>query len=203
MRTVVSSTGPDFVNIWGIEYNPATNKLFVTQLGAGSMYSILRVNASTGDIETGTFFRYASDLFLTASGNLVVGSWTETARIYNQDMIFVGPLGTEQRFFVTQHPTGEPTPTPTQQLHQAEHQQQLQVRQLLRGPSLLLGRVQLRNPGPNKAYDPRTLLQGTVVHLRTTWMVPITAYSGLLQRKRAIRLLIPIPDLHVFGSRQT
>jgi len=113
VRTVVSSTGPDFVNIWGIEYNPATNKLFVTQLGAGSMYSILRVNASTGDIETGTFFRYASDLFLTASGNLVVGSWTETARIYNQDMIFVGPLGTEQRFFVTQHPTGEPTPTPT------------------------------------------------------------------------------------------
>ena len=113
VRTVVSSIGPNFVNIRGIEYNPATDKLFVTQLGAGSMYSILRVNASTGDIETGTFFRYASDLFLTASGNLVVGSWTETARIYNQDMIFVGPLGTEQRFFVTQHPTGEPTPTPT------------------------------------------------------------------------------------------
>jgi len=114
VRTVVSSNGTDFVNIWGIEYNPATNKLFVTQLGTtGSMYSILRVNASTGQIETGTQFNYASDLFLTASGELVVGSWTETARIYNQDMIFVGPLGTEQRFFVTQYPTGGPTPTPT------------------------------------------------------------------------------------------
>ena len=113
VRTVVSSTGPDFVNIWGIEYNPATDKLFVTQLGAGSMYSILRVNASTGEIETGTYLRYASDLFLTASGTLVVGSWTETAQLYNQDLMLVGPLGTEPRFFVTQYPTGSPTPTPT------------------------------------------------------------------------------------------
>jgi hypothetical protein len=114
VRTVVFSNGTDFVNIWGIEYNPATNKLFVTQLGTtGSIYSILRVNASTGQIETGAAFNYASDLFLTASGNLVVGSWTETARIYDQDMTFVGPLGTEQRFFVTQNPTGAPTPTPT------------------------------------------------------------------------------------------
>jgi hypothetical protein len=114
VRTVVSSNGTDFVNIWGIEYNPATNKLFVTQLGTtGSTYSILRVNASTGEIETGAAFNYASDLFLTASGNLVVGSWTESARIYDQDMMFVGPLGTEQRFFVTQHPTCSPTPTPT------------------------------------------------------------------------------------------
>ena len=34
-------------------------------------------------------------------------------------------------------------------------------------------------------------------------MVAVTGYSGLLQRKRAIRLLIPIPDLRVFGSQQT
>jgi hypothetical protein len=114
VRTVVSSNGTDFVNIWGIEYNPATNKLFLTQLGTtGSIYSILRVNASTGEIETGTEFNYASDLFLTSSGNLAVGSWTETARIYNQDFIFVGLLGTEARFFVTEHPTLGPTPTPT------------------------------------------------------------------------------------------
>jgi hypothetical protein len=114
VRTVVFSNGIDFVGIWGIEYNAATNKLFITQLGTtGSKYSILRVNASTGEIETGAAFNYASDLFLTASGNLAVGSWTETARIYNQDMIFVSPLGTEPRFFVTQYPTGEPTPTPT------------------------------------------------------------------------------------------
>jgi hypothetical protein len=114
VRNVVSSNGTDFVNIWGIEYNPATNKLFVTQLGtSGSMYSILRVNASTGEIETGAVLNYASDLFLTASGNLVVGSWTETAQIYDQNMMLVGPLGTDQRFFVTQCPTGGPTPTPT------------------------------------------------------------------------------------------
>lgn len=44
VRAVVSSNGIDFVKIWGIEYNPATNELFVTQLGTtGSIYSILRV----------------------------------------------------------------------------------------------------------------------------------------------------------------
>ena len=114
VRTVVFSNGIDFVNIWGVEYNPATNKLFITQLGTtGSIYSILRVNASTGEIETGALLNYASDLFLTASGNLAVGSWTENAQIYDQDMMLVGPLGNEQRFFVTQYPTAAPTPTPT------------------------------------------------------------------------------------------
>jgi hypothetical protein len=114
VRTVVFSNGIDFVNIWGIEYNPATNKLFVTQLGTtGSIYSILRVNASTGEIETGALLNYASDLFLTASGNLAVGSWTENAQIYDQDMMLVGPLGNEARFFVTQYPTAASTPTPT------------------------------------------------------------------------------------------
>ncbi len=114
VRTVVFTNGIDFVDIRGIEYNPATNKLFVTQLGTtGSKYSILRVNASTGEIETGTLFNYANDLFLTASGNLAVGSWTETARIYNQDLIFVSPLGTDQRQFVTQYLSGQGTPTPT------------------------------------------------------------------------------------------
>jgi hypothetical protein len=114
VRTVVFTNGIDFVDIRGIEYNPATNKLFVTQLGTtGSKFSILRVNASTGEIETGTLFNYANDLFLTASGNLAVGSWTETARIYNQDLIFVSPLGTDQRQFVTQYLSGQGTPTPT------------------------------------------------------------------------------------------
>jgi FG-GAP-like repeat len=112
VRTVVSATGTDFANIWGIEYNPATNKLFVTQLGTtASIYSILRLNASTGEIETGSLFQYASDLFLTGSGDLIVGSWTQKARIYSQDMTSLGPLGTEQRFFVTQFPVNGSTPT--------------------------------------------------------------------------------------------
>ena len=71
------------------------------------------LNASTGEIETGTLFNYANDLFLTASGNLAVGSWTETARIYNQDLISVSPLGTDQRQFVTHHLSAQGTPTPT------------------------------------------------------------------------------------------
>ena len=47
VRTVVFSNGTDFVNIWGIEYNPATNKLFITQLGTtGSKYSSSASDAS-------------------------------------------------------------------------------------------------------------------------------------------------------------
>ena len=153
VRTVVSSTGPDFVNIWGIEYNPATDKLFVTQLGAGSMYSILRVNASTGDIETGTYLRYASDLFLTASGNLVVGSWTETAQIYNQDLILWDPSGPNRGFLLHNI---LPAVRPRHPLHHQQLQPHHHRRPPARGDAhRRQGPVQLRTPGPNKAYDPR------------------------------------------------
>jgi hypothetical protein len=115
VRTVVFTDGINFVDMRGIAYNPDTNKLFITQYGTtGSTYSILRVNAATGEIETGTRFNNAIDLFLTDAGTLVVGNTSETARIYDQNMILVGPLGTDQRQFVTQYPTGGgPTPTPT------------------------------------------------------------------------------------------
>ena len=71
--------------------------------------------SSSGEIETGADLNYASDLFLTEADSLVVGSWTETARIYNQDLMFVGPLGTDQRMFVTQYISAQPKSDPNPQ----------------------------------------------------------------------------------------
>jgi hypothetical protein len=103
VRTVVSNHGIDFVDITGIEYDPVTNKLFVAELGVlGAAYTLVRVNASTGAIEAGAFFDNAADLFLTESGTLLVGCWTDTPRIYNENWAFRRWIGTDQRIFVTQ-----------------------------------------------------------------------------------------------------
>ena len=103
VRTVVSNHGIDFVDITGIEYDPVTNKLFVAELGVlGAMYTLVRVNASTGAIEAGAFFDNAADLFLTEAGTLLVGCWTDTPRIYNENWAFRRWIGTDQRIFVTQ-----------------------------------------------------------------------------------------------------
>jgi hypothetical protein len=103
VRTVVSNHGIDFVDITGIEYDPVTNKLFVAELGVlGAAYTLVRVNASTGAIEAGAFFDNAADLFLTESGTLLVGCWTDTPRIYNENWAFRRWIGTDQRLFVTQ-----------------------------------------------------------------------------------------------------
>jgi hypothetical protein len=104
VRTVVSSNGRDFVDIVGIEYDPVTNKLFVTQLGTlASPYFLLRVNPSTGAIEAGAWFDDAGDLFLTQSGTLLVGCWIDAPRVYNENCAFVRTVGTDQRMFVTQY----------------------------------------------------------------------------------------------------
>ena len=106
VRNVVRSNGINFVDIRGIEYNPVTNKIFLTQLGTtGSRYFLMRLNGSTGAFETGGSFYYPDDLFLTQSGNLLVGSSDnfDAPRIYNQNWAFLRAVGTRQRLFVTQY----------------------------------------------------------------------------------------------------
>jgi hypothetical protein len=104
IRTVASSNGIDFVDMRGIAYEPMTGKLFVTQLGtSGSRYLLLRLDASTGRFETGAFFDYADDLFLTSSHTLLVGNSNfDPPRIYNENWAFIRTVGTHPRAFVTQ-----------------------------------------------------------------------------------------------------
>jgi len=97
-------SGASFVDVRGIEYDPAKNKLFATELGYTNFnFQLMRINASTGILEKSVTFNYADDLFLTQSGTLLVGSRTETPRIYMENLNNLGTVGITQRMFITQY----------------------------------------------------------------------------------------------------
>jgi DNA-binding beta-propeller fold protein YncE len=99
----ISPVGNYFTDIRGIEFDPATNNLFVTHLGhTGFFFQLMRIDASTGLLEESTDFTYADDLFLTNSGDLLVGSRSETPRFYSQGLDQTGQLSGSERMFVTQ-----------------------------------------------------------------------------------------------------
>jgi hypothetical protein len=90
----------------GVEYDAATNKIFVTELGnSGTGYfRILKVDGTSGAIETSTNFNYADDLLRTNDGRYVAGSRTQAPGIFDQNLNMIGTLGTETQMFVTQMP---------------------------------------------------------------------------------------------------
>jgi hypothetical protein len=53
-------------------------------------------------LEKNVTFIYGDDMFLTVSGQLLVGSRTEVPRFYDQDLNVLGNLGDQQQMFVTQ-----------------------------------------------------------------------------------------------------
>lgn len=104
-RIVLTGGGFDehFNDIRGLEYNPATNILFVTHLGgSGFAFRIIRLNATTGALLGSVEFNYADDMFLDASGNLLVGSSNQIPRFYSQDLAQGNSLNGGQQTFVTQ-----------------------------------------------------------------------------------------------------
>ena len=94
-----------FTDIRGVEYDPATNNLFVTHLGhSGFFFKIMRLDGTSGLLEESADFNYADDLFLTESADLLVGSRTQIPRVYSQELDQIGALGTtSDRMFVTQY----------------------------------------------------------------------------------------------------
>jgi hypothetical protein len=106
--------GADWANVQGIEYDPAINKLFATELGYSGFDSpLMRIDASTGVLENWVYFNYGNDLFLTQSNTLLVGTYVQPPGIFDENLASLGSLGTEARVFVTQYTTIGPTPTPT------------------------------------------------------------------------------------------
>jgi hypothetical protein len=106
----IAPPGGLYTDIRGIEYDPATNDLFVTHLGhTGFFFKLMRIDATTGTLEESADFTYADDLFLTDTGNLLVGSRTMTPRLYTQGLDQVGTLGGAPRIFVTQYVVPEPS----------------------------------------------------------------------------------------------
>jgi hypothetical protein len=108
--------GANWVNVEGIEYDPAIDKLFATELGyTGFDSPLMRINASTGVLENYVYFNYGADLFLTQSHTLVVGSTVQPPGMFDENLTSIGTLGTVERLFLTQYvsPQATPTPTPT------------------------------------------------------------------------------------------
>lgn len=105
VRTIPLVGDDNFFNdIRGIEYDPTANDLFVTELGhTGFSFQLMRLDAATGVLEKNVTFTYADDLLLDASGKLLVGSRTETPRLYTKDLNQIGMLGDGQQMFVTQN----------------------------------------------------------------------------------------------------
>lgn len=104
VRHIILSGGPSFADVRGIEYDPATDKLFVTELGYSNFsFQLMRIDASTGQFEQSVTFSYADDLFLSELDRLLVGSVYETPRVYSEDLAQTGTIGTSQRMFVTQY----------------------------------------------------------------------------------------------------
>jgi hypothetical protein len=104
VRHVTSYPFSVLVDAHGIEYNPATNILFVTHLGRTDFFDrIMRFNATTGALLSDTTFSYPIDLFLDASGNLLVGSDTQNPAFFSQDLVQGNSLQGGQQMFVTQY----------------------------------------------------------------------------------------------------
>lgn len=117
--TVVRSIpliGANWGDVEGIEYDPATDRLFACELGyTGFESQLMRINAATGMLENSVPFNYGSDLFLTRSETLLVGSYAQAPGIFDQNLTSMGSLGTQSRVFVTQYapPPVTPRPRPT------------------------------------------------------------------------------------------
>ena len=111
VRRIQLTGGQSFTDIRGIEYNPATNILFVTHLGHTDFFDrIMRVDATTGALLSNAVFNYADDLFLDSSGNLLVGSRFEDPTFYSQNLMPGTSLNGGQQMFVTQYAPAQAAP---------------------------------------------------------------------------------------------
>nr|WP_315210453.1 PEP-CTERM sorting domain-containing protein [uncultured Albidiferax sp.] len=95
----------------GVEFNPATGKVFITMLGYTGQYDrLMRFDLQTGQIEKNESFWYSDDMALLADGRLLVGSRTQAPGLFDQDLNLLESLGSQQQMFVTQMPFSVPEP---------------------------------------------------------------------------------------------
>jgi PEP-CTERM motif len=108
VRTIVPDTG--LASARGIEYNPATNSIYVTMFGfSGQFYRILRLNAQNGVVDKNVMYTQPDDLSLTLDNRILVGSDSQNVGVFDLDLNQIGSLSGGQQTFVTQFaPTPEP-----------------------------------------------------------------------------------------------
>ncbi len=108
VRRIQLTGGQSFTDIRGVEYNPATNILFVTHLGHTNFFTrLMRVDATTGALLSNVEFYYGDDLFLDSSDNLLAGSRFEDPTFFSQNLMPGSSLGGGQQMFVTQYASAE------------------------------------------------------------------------------------------------
>jgi hypothetical protein len=106
---VVETVPGNFVDLRGIAYDPTSNSVFVTELGeTGSYFLLLRLNATTGAVQASTSFAYGQEVSLAPNGRLLVGSWTQPAKVFDENLNPIETLGNEQEF-VTADEVPEPS----------------------------------------------------------------------------------------------
>jgi hypothetical protein len=89
-----------FVNIRGLEYDAASNSIYVTMLGYSDMFfKLLRLDATSGAVTGIQNYWYGDDLLVVGDGRLVVGSRTQAPGIFNTDLQLLNQFtGPEARF---------------------------------------------------------------------------------------------------------
>ena len=83
--------GADWANFQGVEYDSAVDKLFATELGyTGFDSPLMRINASTGELENYIYSNYGNDLFPTQSHTLLVGCYVQPPGMFDENLYFGG-----------------------------------------------------------------------------------------------------------------
>lgn len=104
---------PRLVDVRGVEFDPASNKTFVTMLGySGAVnmsFKVLALKGGTNEIEGLENFWYGDDMFVTDTGRLLIGSRTQTPGMFTPQLSLLGQFNGPEARFVTSLPVPEPT----------------------------------------------------------------------------------------------
>lgn len=110
---IASDTSPRLVDARGVIYDEKSDKTFVTMLGYSGfnidmVSKIIELKGFTNEISGIEYFRYGDDLFITDTGNLLIGSRTESPGMFTTDLQYIGMLQGPAAKFVTALPVPEP-----------------------------------------------------------------------------------------------
>jgi len=94
----------------GVEFNPATNDIYLTMLGyTGEQFQLMKLNGTTGQVENQVSYWYGCDIVLTSDSRLIVGSSALAPGVFDTNLNQLGTLNGGLQVYVTQAPVPEPS----------------------------------------------------------------------------------------------
>ncbi len=100
-----TGTGLRFVDLRGLEYDPATNAIYVSMLGyTGAFNEVMKLDFNTGTLLGDTTYSDPDDLFLTPDNRLIIGSRYLPPGIFDTSLTSLGQFSNTAgaRLFVTE-----------------------------------------------------------------------------------------------------